>query len=181
MRAFFARKALKAFGVHYSYDVSYMLQMLRVSPVAFFRFAALTKVAQHRGAVPREAFYAAKIVGALAEDCGPSVQLAVDMAQEAGMSDRCIQAVLTRDLSAMDVDTVIGFRFADALVKRAPEEDDARAVVRQQWGDAGLVELTLATQIGRIFPMVKTGLGFGKACRKVRVGRHSVVVPGRAA
>lgn len=176
MRAFFARKALKAFGLQYDYDVSYMQKMLEVSPAAFFKFIALTKLARHRERVPKEAFYAAKIVGALTEDCGPCVQLAVDMAQQAGMSPACIEAVVTRNLSAMDVDTVIGFRFADALVRRAPEEDDARAAVRQQWGDAAVVELTLATQVGRIFPMVKAGMGYGKTCQRVRVGDRAVDV-----
>ncbi len=181
MRQFFARRALKAFGARYGYDVTYMGHMLNVSPAAFFKFAALTKAALHREAAPKPAFYAAKIVGALAEDCGPCVQLAVDMAEEAGMSPTCIEAVLTRNRADMDVDTLLGFRFADALVRRAPEEDDAREVVRGQWGEAAVIDLTLATQVGRIFPMVKAGLGFSKTCRRVHIGDRRVDVVKAAA
>lgn len=181
MRQFFARRALGAFASRYNYDVTYMDHMLSVSPAAFFKFAALTKVALHREAAPKPAFYAAKIVGALAEDCGPCVQLAVDMAEEAGIPATSIEAVLTRNRSDMDVETLLGFRFADALVRRAPEEDDAREVVRAQWGEAAVVDLTLATQIGRIFPMVKAGLGFSKTCRRVRIGERPVDVVKAAA
>ena len=46
MRKFLARRALKAFGARYDYDVSYMHHMLDVLPSAFFDFAALTKLAE---------------------------------------------------------------------------------------------------------------------------------------
>ncbi len=65
-RRYFARRALKAFGARYDYDVSYLSHMLDVSPGAFFKFAGLNKLAQHREAAPKEAVYAAKLVGALA-------------------------------------------------------------------------------------------------------------------
>ncbi len=181
MRKMIARRALAAFGKRYDYDVGYMEHMLTVSPAAFFKFGGLTKVAQHREAAPKEAFYAAKLVGALGEDCGPCVQLNVNMAVEAGVSATCIEAVLTRNLAAMDVDTLLGFRFADALVRRAPEEDEAREVVRLQWGDAGVLDLALATQIGRVFPMVKAGLGFAKTCQRVQLDAHDVDIVKAAA
>ena len=181
MRAYFARKAVEAFGARYNYDISYMLQMLKVSPAAFHHLGALAKLAAHREKAPVNAFYAAKIVGAVTEDCGPCVQLVVDMAREAGMPPASIEAVLKRDLAAMDVDTVIGFRFAAALVRRVPEEDDAREAVRQQWGEAGVIELPLAVQVGRVFPMIKAGMGYAKSCQRVQVGDQPVEVSREAA
>lgn len=74
-------------------------------------------------------------------------------------------------------------RFTSGVLqdRRAPEEDDAREVVRGQWGEAAVIDLTLATQIGRIFPMVKAGLGFSKTCRRVHVGDRRVDVVKAAA
>ena len=181
MRRFIARRALKAFSARYDYDVSYMNHMLNVSPAAFFKFAGLTKLAKHWEAAPKEAVYAAKLVGALAEDCGPCAQLVVNMAQEAGVPRSQIEAVLTRNIAAMNVEAMLGFRFADALVRRAPEADDARDAVRGQWGNAGVIDLTLAVQIGRVFPMVKAGLGFAKSCQRVRIGEHLIDVVKEAA
>ena len=80
MRKFIARRMLRAFSKRYGYDASYMEMMLKESPGAFFKFVPVMKAAAHREVVPLEAAFAAKITGAVAEDCGPCTQLTVDMA-----------------------------------------------------------------------------------------------------
>jgi len=115
MRSWIARRTLRAFARRYGYDVSYLEMMLNCSPAAFFKFAPLMKAAAHREAVPIDASFAAKIVGALAEDCGPCTQLVVDMALEASMAKDQIEAVLRRDPRAMNDATMLGFKFADAV------------------------------------------------------------------
>ncbi len=181
MLRFFAERALKSFSDRYDYDVSYMRHMLKVSPSAFFKFAKLTALSQHCEAAPKDALFAAKLVGAVAEDCGPCVQFAVNMAREAGVDPEQIEAVLKRDRAAMSADTALGFQFADAVVHRAPSEDEVRDVVRTQWGEAAVIDLTLAVQIGRIYPMVKAGLGFSKTCGRVRIDDAPVDVVKEAA
>jgi hypothetical protein len=182
MRSWIARRTLRAFARRYGYDVSYLLMMLNHSPAAFFKFAPVMKAAAHREAVPIDASFTAKIVGALAEDCGPCTQLVVDMALEAGMPRDQIEAVLRRDPKAMNEATLLGFRFADAVVRRAAEaEDEFRDAVRTQWGPKGVIDLTLALQMGRMFPMVKAGLGYAKECRRVAVGGNNVDVVKQAA
>jgi hypothetical protein len=182
MRSWIARRTLCAFAKSYGYDVSYLLMMLNHSPAAFFKFAPLMKAAAHREAVPIDASFAAKIVGALAEDCGPCTQLVVDMALEAGMAKDQIEAVLRRDAKAMNEATTLGFRFADAVARRAVEaEDEFRDAVLAQWGQKGVIDLTLALQMGRMFPMVKAGLGYARECRRVAVGGNNVDVVKQAA
>ena len=182
MRSWIARRGLRAFAKRYGYDVSYLEMMLNCSPAAFFKFAPVMKAAAHREAVPIDASFAAKLVGALAEDCGPCTQLVVDMALEAGMPRDQIEAVLRRAVSAMNEATTLGFRFADAVVRRAVEaEDEFRDAVRAQWGQKGVIDLTLALQMGRMFPMVKAGLGYAKECRRVAVGGNNVDVVKQAA
>jgi len=67
-------------------------------------------------------------------------------------------------------------------VRRAVEaEDEFRDAVRAQWGEKGVIDLTLALQLGRIFPMVKAGLGYAKECRRVTVDGHNVDVVKQAA
>jgi hypothetical protein len=181
MRSWIARRTLRAFAKRYGYDVSYLLMMLNQSPAAFFKFAPLMKAAAHREAVPIDASFAAKMVGALAEDCGPCTQLVVDMALEAGMPRDQIEAVLRRDPRAMNEATTLGFRFADAVVRKATEDDEFRDAVRAQWGQKGVIDLTLALQMGRMFPMVKAGLGYARECRRVTVDGHNVDVVKQAA
>jgi hypothetical protein len=181
MRSWIARRILRKFAKRYGYDVSYLEMMLNESPAAFFKFAPVMKATRHREVVPVEASYAAKIVGALAEDCGPCTQLVVDMALEAGMARDQIEAVLRREPRAMNDATTLGFRFADAIVRRSGDDDEFRDAVRAQWGEKGVIDLTLALQMGRIFPMVKAGLGYAKECRRVTVDGHNVDVVKQAA
>jgi hypothetical protein len=182
MRSWIARRTLRAFAKRYGYDVSYLKMMLEQSPAAFFKFAPVMKAAAHREAVPVDASFAAKIVGALAEDCGPCTQLVVDMALESSMPRDQIEAVLRRDPRAMNEATTLGFRFADAVVHRAIEkEDEFRDVVRAQWGQKGVIDLTLALQLSRMFPMVKAGLGYARECRRVIVDGHNIDVVKQAA
>jgi hypothetical protein len=181
MRSWIARRTLRAFAKRYGYEVSYLEMLLNESPSAFFKFAPLMKASAHREVAPVEASCAAKITGGLAEDCGPCTQLVVDMALEAGMAKDQIEAVLRRDPRVMNDTTRLAFRFADAVVRRAAEEDEFRDAVRAQWGQKGVIDLTLALQMGRMFPMIKAGLGYARECRRVTVGGNNVDVVKQAA
>ena len=77
--------------------------------------------------------------------------------------------------------TTLGFRFAKAVCERSAAEDEAREAVRAEWGNQGVIELTFALQVGRLFPMVKAGLGYAKECRRVVVEGRNVDVIKQAA
>ena len=181
MRSWIARRILRATSKRYGYDTSYLDMMLKESPSAFFKFARVAKASSHREVVPVDASFAAKISGALAEDCVPCTQVAVDMALEAGMPKDQIEAVLRKNPRAMNNATVLGFRFADAVTRRNVNDEEYRDAVRAEWGEKGVIDLALALQMGRMFPMMKAALGYGKECRRVTVDGHNVDVIKQAA
>jgi hypothetical protein len=181
MLSFFIRRKLRAMSEHYGYDVSYLDYMLTESPRAFFKFARLAAASSHREVVPVEASFAAKITGAMAEDCGPCAQLTVNMALEAGMSKNQVEAVVRRDVSAMSPETALGFGFADAIVHRSDDQDVRREAVRSRWGEKGVIDLAMALQMGRLFPMMKLALGYARECRRVSVDGHEINVVKQAA
>jgi alkylhydroperoxidase family enzyme len=176
MRKQLATLGLKQFAKRYDYDVSYMEHMLEAAPKAFEKFAKVSDITRHRETAPAEAHAATGLVGALKEDCGPCVQLGVQMAEEAGVAPEQIAAILTRDLDTMTVNVRAAFCFADALVREDASLDEAREEVRRLWGDAGVIELTLVAQAVRLYPMVKRGLGYAKLCQRVQVGGQPVDV-----
>lgn len=137
MRKAIAGLFLDRFEKRYDYDVSYLRALLAASPAAFFKLAPCEKLAQHREAAPAEALFAAKLVGAMHEDCGPCVQIVADMAREAGVADAVVAAVLRREAGAMGEDARIAFRFADAAVRGAPEAASP--------SDTGQVQSTVQT------------------------------------
>lgn len=176
MRKFLARLMLRKYARHYNYNTGYLEMMLQEAPSAFFKFAKVMSVAQHREVVPIEALYAAKLVAALAEDCGPCTQLVVDMAREAGVAGHQIEAVLAGKAIAMTEATVLGYRFARAVIDRSVDDGDCRDAVRAQWGDKGVIDLSLALAISRLFPMLKAGLGYAMECRRVIIDGKRVQV-----
>ncbi|MEQ1506234.1 MAG: hypothetical protein ABMB14_28645, partial [Myxococcota bacterium] len=175
------RRILKAFSDRYDYDVASMYYLLDTSPSALLKFALVNLPASHRSAAPRDAWFAAKLVGAMTEDCGPCTQLVVNMAREAGVPAAQIEAVLARDPARMSADTALGYRFAAAVAVRDPDEDPARDAVKAAWGDAGVVDLSLGLAVGRVYPMTKAGLGFARECRLIQVDGRMVPVRHREA
>ena len=181
MRKTAASALLNVMQARYDYDVTYMKTMLAASPKAFFEFAKLFGLSRHREAAPKAAVFATKLVAALFEDCGPCTQLVVNMAREAKVASADMEAVLRRDAAAMSADAALGFRFAEAIAYRLPDEDEVRDAVRAAWGEKGVIDLSLAFAISRVFPTTKAGLGYAKECRRVTVDGHGVDVVKRAA
>jgi alkylhydroperoxidase family enzyme len=167
---------IRSFGKRYDYDIGYMLLLLDETPSLMNAFNGLSKLSGYRKKAPVEAYIAAKLTGVGAEDCGPCLQLAVDMAREDGVAGSLIEAILAGDEGSMCTDSALGFRFASAILARSDDEDAARAAVRNAYGEAAVVELTLATQINRVFPMVKRGLGYDKSCNRITVGGRQIDV-----
>ena len=176
MRKPIARHLIDSFAKRYDYDVDYMHHMLDHAPAAFFKFAKINAAAAHRRAAPKDAYYAVKILSAASADCGPCTQLCVNMAREAGVDPRQIEAVLSDDLGAMNDTTRLGYAMARALSDRPDELASARDSVRSAWGEEAVIELALAFTLGGVFPRLKNALGMGEACRVVRLEDRPVEV-----
>lgn len=177
MLGWLVKRRLAAFERAFDYDASYMQEMYDVSPRAFWKFSRITTLAQLREDLPKEAWYAAKIVAALAEDCGPCTQLTVTMAERAGVSTETLRAILGEDQRAMSQDAALGFTFAKAVRNRdLAESDRLRGEVVARWGRRALVSLALAIASTRVFPAVKYALGHARTCSRVRVAGADIPV-----
>lgn len=175
------RRRIAAFERAYDYDTSYFRDIIDTSPRAALAFGRVEGMAQYRRDVPKEAYFAAKIVAALSEDCGPCTQLVVTMAERAGVAPEVLRAVLARDERAMTVDAALGFRFAEAVLAHDPGANALRAEILQRWGRHALISLAFTVAASRVFPSVKYALGYGRACVRVTVGGAPMPVLRRAA
>ena len=106
----------------------------------------------------------------MAEDCGPCTQLAVGMAERAGVAPGVLRAVLAADVPAMPEGVALAFRFARAVLEHAPEADALLDRVIQRWGRRGLASLAFAITSARLFPTLKFAQGHARACSRVTVG-----------
>ena len=166
--------ALRRFDRRYGYDSSYLLDLYDASPGAFRRFSRLTAAASYRRKAPVDAYFAAKITAAMVEDCGPCAQLAVDMAEQAGVPTEQIRALIQADVDAMSSDVALGYQFACAVLPSGLTSGDPHAEVQARWGDGAVAELALCVTTARMFPQMKRGLGRAQACTRLRVGEATL-------
>ena len=127
---------------------------------------------------PREALAAAGVATTLAEDCGPCVQIGLDMAAKAGVPPAVLRAIVAGDEAAMGDAASLGYRFAQAVLSRDLEAADAaRDEVRRRWGRRAVVDIALAVTTARLYPTVKYALGHGRACSRIVVAGEVAPAP----
>jgi hypothetical protein len=171
----YLHRYIRNYERRYSYDGTYMHELADVSAAAFNRFAIMQMAGgEFRGEAPRDAWFAAGIAGALVEDCGPCVQIASDMALEAGMPSETIRALLAG--SPADADAKLGFDYGRALLLGSGNLDDLRSEIERKWGRKALIGLSLRAMTSRNFPVLKRAMGHAKTCQRVRIGNTDVAV-----
>ena len=170
------RNRLAAFEKTYGYDMSYARDLLAWDTGAFLAFARIQKMGAYRKGAPVAAWYAAKLVGTMAEDCGPCTQLMVTMAIKDKVDPKVVSAVLRGDDDALPKDVWIAVRFARASLAHSPEADALRETIVASWGERGLISIAFALTLSRVYPTLKYALGHGKACQRIVVAGAPVVV-----
>ncbi|MFZ5721710.1 MAG: hypothetical protein ACOY5Y_19825 [Pseudomonadota bacterium] len=174
MLKFFLSRWLDRFETTFGYDASYMRHVLRTNPWSLLKFGLGTS-ALDRKAAPPEAVVAASLYGTLQEDCGPCVQVGVDIAAANGVDPKVLRAIIAGDEAAMGEAAALGYRFARASLARDMEAcDPLRDEIVRRWGDEALVAISLGMVASRMYPTLKYALGYGKACSRVKVGGETV-------
>jgi hypothetical protein len=174
-------KTIRKFERDWNYDASYMHELIDASPRAAWLFTRATALGKFRRDVPLDAWCAAGITAVRHEDCGPCTQLAVTMAERAGVSADTLRAVLSDDPAAMPPDVGLVWRFTRATLAHDAAADDYRAIIVERWGRRALVSVTFAITAARIYPTVKYALGHGKTCTRVVVAGTPVAFDRRRA
>jgi hypothetical protein len=182
MLSWLIRNRLAAFERRFDYDMSYAREILAADRKAFFAFSKLTALGQYRRDIPKDVYWAAKLVATVSEDCGPCTQLVVTMGLEAGATPRILSQVLAGRDAALPEDVHLGVKFARATIAHHPDADELREEIVRRWGQRALLSLAFAITASRVFPTIKYALGHGTACQRVTVaGEHVAVVRSAAA
>jgi AhpD family alkylhydroperoxidase len=171
----FLHRYVRGFAKRYNYDASYMHEIADISTAGFIRLALMqTAGGQWQSNAPRDPYHAAGIAAVLVEDCGPCVQIATDIAVEAGVPPQTIAALLAG--APTDPDAQLGFEYGRALIGGSDEVDTLREAIERKWGKAALLAISLHALTGRNFPVIKRAMGHAKACQRVRVGTEDILV-----
>ena len=170
MFRWFLRRQTAAFERTWSYDASYIHELIDADPRAAMAFSRVIGMSQYRRDIPAAPHFAAALVCVMGEDCGPCTQLTIDMAQREGVDPAVLRAVVARDFQAMPYEVALAARFAEKTLRHAPEADDLREEVLRLWGQRGLISLGFMITAARLFPTLKYALGHGHACQRLTIG-----------
>ena len=163
------KAGLQRFSSRYNYDVSYMEHIAETSTNAGLRLSALPLFSQFRGPKEAHSVWAGAMLGSTLDgDCGPCVQLVVDMALEAGVPAHQLELCL-QDNAMEAGDVGLGFRFSQAAIVDAPDIDDLRQEIETRFGPEAVTAASFAASSGRVYPVLKRGLGFGQTCNRVNI------------
>jgi hypothetical protein len=150
-------------------SVDYLHHVVDVSPGAFLRFCSIMPFANSRKVLPKDAWFVAQIVASQDADCGPCLQITVNLARQNGVAPALLRAAVDGDCHEMPSEMVDVFRFTRAVVSASGDEDALRETLRKRYGERGLIELSYAIAESRIPPIVKRSLGYAKSCSAVSV------------
>src|SRR5262245_54069557 len=127
------RKVIGKFERDWNYDASYIRDLINVSPRAVWLFFRATAIGQFRRDAPLDAWFTAGITAVRHEDCGPCTQLAVTMAERAGVSPAVLRAVLTENPDAMPPDDALVWKFTRATLAHDAVADEYRDAIVNRW------------------------------------------------
>lgn len=168
MLRWFLRRKLDAEEKKLGESMDYLRHIVDVSPAVFFRFASIMPFANSRKLLPKEAWFGAQIVALQHEDCGPCLQISVNLARQQGVSADLIQMVLDRRYGELTAEIADVCAFTQSVVN-GNDDDTLRDKLRTRYGDRALIELSFAIASARIPPTVKRVLGYAKSCRTVEI------------
>ena len=154
--------------------VDYLRDLYEAAPGGFWRFVFFTPMSRFGKCLPPDALAVARIAAVHAEDCGPCLQIVVNLTTAAGVPAHVLRAAVTRNLSAMDERTRTVFEFAEAIVHRDIRSEELRPLIENWWGKAAIADLALTIASTRVFPTMKRVMGYGQACSRVTIGQETI-------
>ena len=163
------QRKLKAEERKLGAPLDYLQHIAAVSTGAFFRFASIMPLASYRKVLPPDAWFTARIVTLQHDDCGSCLQGAVNMARQARVPASTLQAVLDGNEEGMSPELRDVWAFAQAVLAGTLEAERLREVLRERYGDRGLIELAYVIASSRIPPVVKRTLGYAQSCQAVKI------------
>ena len=149
-----------------SMDFAYHLR--DVAPSRLWRFTFIKVIEGDRKHTPADVYHAAGMAAAMVEDCGPCVQIHVNLALKDRVDADVLRSLAARRLDRVPTDVALAFEYGEA-VSQGVMADEMRDQIRAKWGEKGLIELAFAIATARFYPALKRGMGYAHTCERVVV------------
>jgi len=88
----------------------------------------------------------------------------VRFAKQAGISVAILDSILNENPCSLSPDLAEVYFFAEAVATGNGAEDEWREAILRRYGEVGLVELSMAIAVCRVFPTVLHAMGYAAPC-----------------
>jgi AhpD family alkylhydroperoxidase len=149
-------------------NMDYAYHLRDVAPSRLWRFSFIKVVEGGRKYAPADAYHAAGMAAAMVEDCGPCVQIHVNLALKDRVAPDVLRSLALRRLDEVPEHVALAFKYGGA-VAQGVMADELRDAIRAKWGEQGLIELAFTIATARFYPGLKRGLGYAHTCERVVV------------
>lgn len=129
-----------------------------------WRYTKIFRFLEPNTSVPRECYHAARLRGAIAAGCGTCVEVEINLAYTAKVDHVLVRRILLSDYASLPMEVAAVGYLADAVVGQRIDHPEARSLLRNAYGDAGLIELAFAMNGAALLPGIKRALGYANAC-----------------
>lgn len=167
MFGFLARRLINMQERMTGSSANYARDLYAGSPGAFWRFTISMMSSRYVKTLPPEVYCVAGLAALRAEDCGPCVQIGVNLALAQGIAPAVVRAAATGDTASLSKENRLAYEFAYAVATRDLRAEELRPMIERNWGKAGLAELALEIASVRNYPAMKRALGYGQSCQRV--------------
>ena len=150
-------------------SLEYVRHIAKVSLPALNAFGMSRELLRYRRKASASLIHIARIGAVQQEDCGPCLQIVVNLAKKEKTPVEHIRAAVDRKPDALPDDLAEVYRFAAAVASGDSDQSSARDRIRRRHGEEVLVELAMAIASSRLIPTLKRGLGYAESCRMTGV------------
>ena len=168
-------RQLNAFEKEWNYSLDYAREILDLGVMVLKRFQDAQAIGSYRAGISEHAHMGVKLLGVMAGDCGPCVQLMVDMGERAGVPQEALAAIVRGELEALSEDMRLPAEFTRSLLARDAQLPELRERMRERYGPEGLVTVAYAVINASMYPTLKYALGHGHACAKIELGDRRLI------
>lgn len=171
-----AHSGISRFAQTFRYNADYMHDIAETDLEAITRFSLLDDVSDYRNQISGKAWYTAKLVGCISEDCGPCTQLVVTMAEQEGVDKSLLSNLIEGKRDLLDRETRLFYDYALAVISHDMQAETFRQEIKIQFGQSAIISAGLAIITGKAYPLMKYATGHGQACVKIRINGEDKLV-----
>lgn len=159
-------KHIQRLDTDYQYDVSFMRDLLELSPQGYAHFHNFLPLASYNEHLSVVDFWVAKLASMKTADCGDCLQLNVHFAREAGIPGMIIRSCVD-DPSSLDPELYDLFSYCKQTLSLQEPDEELNQRIHKRYNKGQLLELGLCIASASVFPLIKRTAGYMKNCRLI--------------